>query len=145
MARQIIETRDNTDEVIKLLNRAKHRGLEAIGMEAEKFAKKECPVDTGRLRNSITYAVAGYQTHVSSYREDNVKGGAKKKHKRYQYDNQEMEGEKDSAVYIGSNVEYAPFVELGANGRNPAHFLQKAATEHDSRYKQLMKNSLENA
>lgn len=30
--------------------------LEAIGLTAEKYAKEICPVDTGRLRNSISHA-----------------------------------------------------------------------------------------
>ena len=30
-------------------------GLEAIGLTAETYAKKETPVDTGRLRNSISH------------------------------------------------------------------------------------------
>lgn len=137
--------RDNTDEVIGLLQKAKHRGLEAIGLTAEGHAKKKCPVDTGRLRNSITYAIAGYATHVQSYRRGNVAGGTLQKHTRYEYGGGAMEGEKDSAVFIGSNVEYAPFVELGANGRPPAHFLQDAATGHTDEYKRLMEDSLKNA
>jgi hypothetical protein len=137
--------RDNTDEVIGLLQKAKHRGLEAIGLTAEGHAKKKCPVDTGRLRNSITYAIAGYATHVQSYRRGNVAGGTSQKHKYYDYGGGAMEGEKDSAVFIGSNVEYAPFIELGANGRPPVHFLQDAASGHGDEYKRLMEDSMKNA
>ena len=49
--------KDNTDEVLSALERAKKRGLEAIGLTAEGYAKKDTPVDTGRLRNSIAHAV----------------------------------------------------------------------------------------
>ena len=49
--------KDNTDEVLAALERAKKRGLEAIGLTAEGYAKKDTPVDTGRLRNSIAHAV----------------------------------------------------------------------------------------
>ena len=49
--------KDNTDEVLSALERAKKRGLEAIGLAAEGHAKKITPVDTGRLRNSIAHAV----------------------------------------------------------------------------------------
>ena len=140
-----IEFRDNSKEIVGLFQKAKHRGLQAIGMAAEGHAKKKCPVDTGRLRNSITYAIAGYATHVQSYRRGNVAGGTSQKHTRYEYGGGAMEGEKDSAVFIGSNVEYAPFVELGANGRPPAHFLQDAATGHTDEYKRLMEDSMKNA
>ena len=49
--------KDNTDEVLAALERAKKRGLEAIGLTAEGHAKKITPVDTGRLRNSMAHAV----------------------------------------------------------------------------------------
>ena len=49
--------KDNTDKVLSALERAKKRGLEAIGLTAEGHAKKITPVDTGRLRNSMAHAV----------------------------------------------------------------------------------------
>ena len=49
--------KDNTDLVLSALERAKKRGLEAIGLTAEGHAKKITPVDTGRLRNSMAHAV----------------------------------------------------------------------------------------
>ena len=101
--------RDNTDEVLATLERAKNRGLEAIGLTAEGHAKSETPVDTGRLRNSINHATD------------------------------------DEAAYIGTNVEYAPYVELGARGRKGVHMLQRAATEHADEYKRLMEDSMKNA
>lgn len=48
---------DHTDEVIASLGIAIARGLEAIGIEAESDAAAICPVDTGRLRNSITHTI----------------------------------------------------------------------------------------
>ena len=101
--------KDNTDEIISALESAKKRGLEAIGLTAEGYAKKETPVDTGRLRNSIAHAV------------------------------------EDDAAFIGTNVEYAVFVEAGARGRKGVHMLQRAATEHTDEYKQLMEDSMKNA
>lgn len=50
---------DHTDEVIEELGVAIARGLEAIGIEAESDAANLCPVDTGRLRNSITHTIDG--------------------------------------------------------------------------------------
>ena len=49
------------------------------------------------------------------------------------------------AAYIGTNVEYAPYVELGAQGRDPVHRLQRAASEHAAEYKRLMEESMKNA
>lgn len=139
-----IEYRDNTEEVLKAMEAAIRRGNEAIGLAAEGHAKKKITaagaVDTGRLRNSITYALAGEETHVKSYKA--TKGG--KDRETYTYDGT-AEGKKGSGVYIGTNVEYAVFVENGAQGRTAVHFLQDAATGHTDEYKKLMEDSMKNA
>ena len=41
-------------------------GLEAIGLTAETYAKKATPVDTGRLRNSISHTVDGEAVYIGS-------------------------------------------------------------------------------
>ena len=140
-----IEYRDNTEEVLSALEAAIKRGNEAIGMTAEGHAKKKITaagaVDTGRLRNSITYALAGEETHVKSYKAN--KGG--KERETYTYDGT-AEGKKGSGVYIGTNVEYAPGIELGTHRKAGAvHFLQDAATGHTDEYKKLMEDSMKNA
>ena len=48
----------------------------------------------------------------------------------------------ESAVYIGTNVEYGVYVELGARGRDPVHMLKKAATEHTDEYRHIAKTAL---
>ena len=140
-----IEYRDHTEEVLSALEAAIKRGNEAIGMTAEGHAKKKITaagaVDTGRLRNSITYALAGEETHVKSYKAN--KGG--KERETYTYDGT-AEGKKGSGVYIGTNVEYAPGIELGTHRKAGAvHFLQDAATGHTDEYKRLMEDSIKNA
>lgn len=51
----------------------------------------------------------------------------------------------EKAVYIGTNVEYAPYVELGARGRAGVHMLQRAATEHKTEYQKIFDNEIKNA
>ena len=132
------ETKDNTKEVLSALDKAIERGLEAIGLTAEGHAKKnETAVDTGLLRNSITYAVSGKSANIQAYKsDDGSKSGT--------YQGQAPE-EKDKAVYVGTNVEYAPHIELGARGKQGLHFLQRAATEHTAEYKRLLEDSMKNA
>lgn len=48
---------DNTDEFRDGLDAALTRALEKVGLVAEGYAKRLCPVDTGRLRNSITHVL----------------------------------------------------------------------------------------
>lgn len=100
---------DNSSEVLELLKKATTRGLKAIGSTAEKYAKEKCPVDTGRLRNSI------------AYKSD------------------------DSCAIVGTNVEYAPDVELGTSKQKSQPYLKTAATEHSKEYEALLKESLKKA
>ena len=131
---------DNSAEALAGLERAKARALEIIGLKAEGYAKRLCPVGTvestgikgyrgGTLRNSITHAVNG------------------------------------DTVSVGSNVEYAPYVELGTGphfepppdwetftskrgsgvGRSyvkPRRYLQPAIEEHAGEYKTIAENEL---
>ena len=135
---------DNSDKILKAMEKAKHNALTAIGMAAETNAKRDpdMPVDTGYARNSITYAVAGGEAGTKSYQADSAKGNQPKKRGNY---SGTMEGEKDEFVAIGSNVSYFPDIELGGQNRKAHHILKKAATEHTDQYKQLVKDVYENA
>ena len=42
------------------------RALEEVGLAAEGYAKLNCPVDTGRLRGSISHAVNGNQAVIGT-------------------------------------------------------------------------------
>lgn len=133
---------DNTARFLEEYAKAKKRGLQAIGMTAETHAKEIITeahaVDTGRLRNSITYALGGESANISNYSGDHGEpGGTYTGH-----------APKDSyeSVYIGTNVEYAEGIELGTHRKAGAvHMLKKSATENTKEYEGLLKDSLENA
>lgn len=59
-----IKLEDNTKEVTEAFKKQVKLGLDAIGLTAEGYAKVDCPVDTGRLRNSISYAVKDKENSV---------------------------------------------------------------------------------
>ena len=134
--------KDNSKEYKELRDAAIRRGLRTIGMTAETHAKENCPVDTGYARNSITYALSGESANISAYKADKGKGEKPPKTGEYRGTLGEIE---DNYVAIGSNVEYFPFIEEGARGRQALHVLRKAATEHREEYENLMKDNLENA
>ena len=136
------EFKDNSKEYKELLNQAIKRGLRTIGMRAETHAKENCPVDTGYARNSITHALAGESAAISSYEADRGKNGKPPKTGKYSGTMGKIE---DNYVVIGSNVEYFPFIEEGARGRQALHVLRKAATEHKDEYKQLLTDSIKDA
>lgn len=48
----------------------------------------------------------------------------------------------DNAVYIGTNVEYAPYVELGTSRQKAQPFLRPAASEHGAQYRQVLEKAL---
>lgn len=103
-----IRITDNSDLVGEEFEQAVERALTRIGLQAETYAKRECPVDTGNLRNSITNAVD------------------------------------DKSAYVGTNVEYAPYVELGTSRAKAQPFLKPAATEHTDVYKRIVEDELKN-
>ena len=137
-----MDFKDNSKEYKDLLNQAIRRGLRTIGMRAETHAKENCPVDTGYARNSITFALSGESAAVSSYKADRGKNGKPPKTGEYRGTLGEID---DNYVAIGSNVEYFPFIEEGARGREAHHTLRKAATDHTDEYKQLLTDSIKNA
>ena len=51
-----VDYKDNSQRILSALEKGIKNGLEAIGLTAEGHAKKITPVDTGRLRNSISHA-----------------------------------------------------------------------------------------
>lgn len=101
---------DHSDEYIRAKNAAISKALEKIGLKAEGYAKLICPVDTGRLRNSISHTQADQDTEI-----------------------------------IGTNVEYAPYVELGTQRQRAQPYLKPAAADHITEYVQIIVNELKNA
>lgn len=130
-----VKYEDNSNKILRLFNGAVARGLDAIGATAERYAKKSCPVDTGRLRNSITYATKTYSGQ-GNYTDN--KGNA--------FSDAYARGSPGgSTVYVGTNVEYGSYVELGTSRMAARPFLRPAASNHSNEYKQLMEDSLKNA
>ena len=111
-AAELVEIRENNAQQVEdAMNQAIAKALTMIGLKAEGNAKNACPVDTGRLRNSITNAI----------------------------------DTDENAVYIGTNVEYAPYVELGTSRRKPHPYLKPAAADHADEYRAILKGCLESA
>lgn len=103
---------DHTDEVKAAAEAAILRGLEAIGLQAEGYAKLELEnpprrIDSGRLRNSITHGVDGEDT-----------------------------------AFIGTNVEYGPYVHEGTKRMTANRFLKNAVEKHVNEYKAILEKEL---
>lgn len=133
-------TENHIDEVLSAVKSAKARALEIIGLKAEKYAKALCRTGTSESTGKKGYrggTLKNSITHVVS----------------------------EDTVSIGSNVEYAPYVELGTGpnftpppewetfdaprGRGVGHayvkprpYLRPAIEEHRGEYEQVMKSEL---
>ena len=57
---------DNSGLTLKQLEWATAKALEAMGEVAESHTKAETPVDTGRLRNSMSHAVKGHDAYIGT-------------------------------------------------------------------------------
>ena len=144
-------TNDHTAEVIAEKDAAVLQALEAIGIKCEGYAKLLCPVDTGRLRNSITHALAGSAPAIDSYTNNSTHAttnatqragtaGKPVEVKTYTYEGSAPGGEE--AVYVGTNVEYAPYVEYGTQRTTAQPFLKPAVHDHADEYKKIAESFL---
>lgn len=105
-----VKIEDHTEDYKKAMQEAVKVALEAIGIQAEGYAKLELEnsprrIDTGNLRNSITHAVAT----------------------------------DEDAVYVGTNVEYAPYVHEGTQRMEPNRFLKNAVEKNQKEYQEIAK------
>lgn len=114
---------------------AGEKALTQVGIDAQRNVAALVPVDTGLLRNSITYAIAGKVPARKNYRADRGDGAGS-------YDGT-IGDSSELAVYIGSNVEYAAAVE--ANHKTKAHFLRDGITNHIGEYKESIQKIMEEA
>ena len=134
-----VDYKDNSKEVLAAMEKGKRNALTAIGATAETHTKKNIKadglVDTGRLRNSITYATGDY-LGIGTYTD--------KKKKKYT-DAKARNTPKDDEVAIGTNVEYAAYTELGTEKITAHHYLKRAVTEHQDEYKKLAVEAIKSA
>lgn len=136
------EYKDNSKEVLSAIEKAKKNALNAIGLAAVSHATDLTPEVTGLLRNSITYALSGEETEIKEYKANVADKNGEIKTGSYSGTAPPDEG---GSVYIGSNVEYCEYIELGGSGRTAFHMLKRAATEHTAEYKKIMEDSMKNA
>lgn len=133
-----IELESFVDDFKKAAWSQGEKALTQVGIDAQKNVAALVPVDTGLLRNSITYAISGKAPAKKSYKADS--GG-----ESGSYDGT-VGSENELAVYIGSNVEYAASVEFDEKKRHEsgqAHYLRDGINDHLDEYKEAMKKILD--
>lgn len=121
MANIEVKLESNMDAVLSALGEQLGQAMIAIGMTAESNAKQE-----------ITKAVYDTPESKSGY----VRTGHLLNSITYGVDTNEP------AVYIGSNVEYAPHVELGTSKMMARPFLKPAVENYGEQYKDLLQQAM---
>ena len=103
-----VDIEDNSKVLLSEVEKIAKLALDSIGETAEGYAKEDCPVDTGNLRNSIAHMT------------DDTEGSM--------------------AVYIGTNVVYAPVQEFKdlRHTSGKSHFLRDAIAQHGDEYGQIV-------
>ena len=131
---------DNSGIFLSEMERAKKKALETMGQKAEGYAKKLCPVGTEE------------STGVKGYR-----GGTLRNSITHRLNGDVLE--------VGSNVEYAPYVELGTGPHfvpppewerfesekgkgvgkayvKPRPYIRPAIEDHRDEYKQIAEREM---
>ena len=116
-----ISLTDNSDLIKDALEDQVEQALTAVGITAENNAKRE-----------ITRAVYDTPESKSGY----VRTG------RLRNSLTHSVAMNEKAVYIGSNVEYAAYVELGTSRMRARPYLRPAVENYTDEYKNLVKQAL---
>lgn len=120
-----MEIIDHSAEVIAAMKEKVEQAWAGVGETAAARSADVAPVDTGRLKNSISWATE----HYDNGRDD---------------DSTPLERPEPNACYIGTNVEYAAYQEYGTSrGVKAKHFLEFGANSTFGDYaKQMLENIL---
>lgn len=128
---------DNRQEVLADLDKAIKTALYEVGLEAVTniISISNFPRDTGLLRNSITFAISGKSPAIKSYQDDKGDGSGS-------YTGT-APNDKVPAVYIGTNVEYAKYVQFGtSNNKHPVDFMFAPLRANLGNYKKIIEKHL---
>lgn len=129
-----IQVRMNShkDEFLKAEEEAIDRAMEMIGLQMEGYAKEALTaskaVDTGRLRGSVTYATVNSHSSGQSPAEGSD----------YATHGTPERGE----VVIGTNVEYAPYIEFGTSKMAARPYLRNTVQGHHDEYRAMILSQL---
>lgn len=98
-----------------------------------------------QIAAAMDKAIAKALTMIGQSAEDNAKSICPTRTGRLKNSITNAIDTEANAVYIGTNVEYGPYVELGTSRRNPHPYLKPAAADHADEYRAILKGCLESA
>lgn len=145
----IVDIKDNSDLFIAAVEAAAETALDAAGMQAASACATELQrspsrIDTGLLKNSITWAVGGKSAAISSYSADRPSKTTGKMPPSGSYSGAApADTEKTRSVYVGTNVEYAIYVHEGTKRMTANHFLKNGISKNRGKLTEIMKTILQ--
>lgn len=113
-----IQIEDHSEEFLRELADKIPVALEECGLAAEGFAKKE-----------VTKVVYDTPESPSYKRTGNLR-------------NSITHTVVDNTAYVGTDIEYAPYVELGTVRMRPRPFIKPSVTNYINQYKQIIERRL---
>lgn len=112
-------------EVEAELDEGIKKALTMIGQQAMGYASMTVPVQTGRLRGSISYATEEAYGNAGAHKAE---------------DSAMHANPSSGQVVIGTNVVYAPVIEFrGGKLRRGQHYLRNAISDHVDQYLAMVK------
>lgn len=108
----VVIRENNAEQIANAIKQALAAALEEVGLAAEGFAKKKLTENHSVDTGRLRNSV----THAIDMDEE--------------------------AVYIGTNVEYAPYVELGTSRSKEKPYLRPAAQDHATEYRKIFEKHL---
>ena len=136
-----IRINDHSKEYMNDVSKALETALTAVGIHIEGEAKEELEnsprrIDTGLLRNSITWALDGESPATQSYSaDDGSKSGSYS-------GTADKESGNNRSVTIGTNVEYGIYVHEGTVNMSPNRFLKNAVERNQDQITQYIKDAM---
>lgn len=108
----VVVRENNAEQIANAIKQGVAAALEEVGLAAEGFAKKKLTENHSVDTGRLRNSV----THAINMDEE--------------------------AVYIGTNVEYAPYVELGTSRSKEKPYLRPAAQDHVTEYRKIFEEHL---
>lgn len=105
---------DNSDEVLSAMQKAAVRALEKCGLTGEGYAKKNLTKNKSVDTGNLRNSI----THEVN--------------------------ESEQATYIGTDVEYAPYVCLGTIKQKAKPYLKPAVADHADTYRKIIEGEMKN-
>jgi HK97 gp10 family phage protein len=132
---------DNTDKILGQLQPAEETALEAVGLAASGDMRLAVTVMTGYLRNSLTYALGGKGAEMNAFRAD--KPGTDGQIREGSYSGT-AEKRSVPTVFVGTNVEYGAYVELGTELTKGKPYMKPTIMKNKRRYQEIFNDQFKN-